>query len=457
MKIIYMIGILMLAINCTASVYYVNNIIGEDSHDGLSSDKPFKTIRQAMSKLSPGDTLIMASGCIFHESMIFQHSGTPSAPVTVEANGSILSGREKVPADNWKQIEDGLWLNANHVQTGALRPRLFNGDGRMISVHFQTKPQDLKPGEAVWNKNGIYYRAAAGEKPAEKEFYGTYKESGVVLLNHNYVVVNNIITENFANDGVNAHGSCRGLIFRNLISRWNGDDGFSIHEDVQACLYGAHLHHNDFGIPDISISRSSFFGVLSEDNRSIGGDFHGGMRSIEDSMFRNNGEMQLRFATNGATYMGLKKDNPLENARVYLKDVLVCGGHGAALQAKGKADVTAFQCTFVNTETGIDVEEKGAIHLVLCALANVGQNIVGKDATLTAASCVFSPSPMIWGDRKLEGDSLRDALEDATNIVQEARFCGFPVKIRVPRHVFMESFLQYFQHCASSGSQTLLL
>ena len=422
MKILYMIGILMLAMNGMASVYYVNNNIGEDSHDGLSADKPFKTIRQAMSKLSPGDTLIMAPDCIFHESMVFQRSGTPSAPVTIEANGSILSGRENVPADNWKQIEDGLWLNANHLQTGALRPRLFNGDGQMISVHFKTKPQNLKEGEAVWNQNGIYYRAVAGEKPAEKEFYGTYKESGVVLLNHNYVVVNNIVTENFANDGVNAHGSCRGLIFRNLISRWNGDDGFSIHEDVQACLYGAHLHHNDFGIQDISISRSSFFGVLSEDNRSIGGDFHGGMRSIEDSMFRNNGEMQLRFATNGATYMGLKKGNPLENARAYLKDVLVCGGRGAALQLRGMADVTAFQCTFANTETGIDAEEKGAIHLVLCAIANVGQNIVGKDATLTAASCAFSPAPTIWGDQKLEGDAFRNALGDATSSIQPLRF-----------------------------------
>ncbi|MBR5023715.1 MAG: hypothetical protein IKX48_01515, partial [Victivallales bacterium] len=222
---------MMFAINGMASVYYVNNVIGEDSHDGLSADKPFKTIRQAMSKLSAGDTLIMAPDCIFHEAMVFQRSGTPSAPVTIEANGSILSGREKVPADNWKQIENGLWFNANHLQTGALRPRLFNGEGQMISVHFKTKPQDLKEGEAVWNQNGIYYRAAAGEKPTEKEFFGTYKESGVVLLNHNYVVVNNIVTENFANDGVNAHGSCRGLIFRNLISRWNGDDGFSIHED----------------------------------------------------------------------------------------------------------------------------------------------------------------------------------------------------------------------------------
>ena len=422
MKILYVIGIMMFAINGMASVYYVNNVIGEDSHDGLSADKPFKTIRQAMSKLSAGDTLIMAPGCIFHEAMVFQRSGTPSAPVTIEANGSILSGREKVPADNWKQIENGLWFNANHLQTGALRPRLFNGEGQMISVHFKTKPQDLKEGEAVWNQNGIYYRAAAGEKPTEKEFFGTYKESGVVLLNHNYVVVNNIVTENFANDGVNAHGSCRGLIFRNLISRWNGDDGFSIHEDVQACLYGAHLHHNDFGIQDISISRSSFFGVLSEDNRSIGGDFHGGMRSIEDSMFRNNGEMQLRFATNGATYMGLKKDNPLENARAYLKDVLVCGGRGAALQVKGKADVTAFQCTFANTETGIDAEEKGAIHLVLCAIANVGQNIVGKDATLTAASCAFSPATTMWGDQKLEGDAFRNILGDATNSVQPLRF-----------------------------------
>ena len=422
MKIWYMLGLLMLTLNSTASVYYVNNSSGDDANDGLSTEKPFRTIHKAMSKLSPGDTLVLAPGKTYYESMVFQCSGTPAAPVTIEANGAVLSGREKVPADNWKPLGDGLWLNANKLQTGALRPRLFNAAGEMLSLHFQTPPKNLKPGQAVWNKDGIYYRAEGDEKPAEKELYGTYKACGVVLLNHSYVVVNNIVTENFANDGVNAHGSCRGLVFRNLVSRWNGDDGFSIHEDVQACLYGAHLHHNDFGIQDISISRSSFFGVLSEDNRSIGGDFHGGMRSIEDSMFRNNGNLQLRFATNGASYMGLRNGNPLENARAYLKDVLVFGGRGAALQAIGKSDVTAFQCTFVDTETGIHVDDNAALHLVLCALARVGQNIVGKDATLTTAFCAFSPAPTLWGEKKLEGDSLLDALKDASSIVQEPRF-----------------------------------
>ena len=52
MKIWYMLGLLMLALNCTASVYYVNNDSGDDANDGLSTEKPFRTIHTAMSKLS---------------------------------------------------------------------------------------------------------------------------------------------------------------------------------------------------------------------------------------------------------------------------------------------------------------------------------------------------------------------------------------------------------------------
>jgi len=415
MKKLLAILALVLAWNCVATVYYVDNSRGDDANDGLVADKPFRTLHQAMSKLEPGDTLVMVPGQVYYESLEFQKGGTPEAPIVVEANGAVISGREIVPADKWQELGDGLWLNANKVQAGALRPRVFQAAGDMISVHFQTAPQKLQPGQAVWNGDGIYYRAEAGQRPPEMTFYGCYKSSGVVISGKSYIAVNGIVAENFANDGVNVHGSCHGLIFRNLVSRWNGDDGFSIHEDAQACVYGAHLHHNDFGIQDIGISRSFYFGVLSEDNRYIGADFYGGLRSLEDSQFRNNGLRQLQFSSNNVANMGIRNGNPLQSAHAYLKNVRVSGGRGAAVQVINQADVTAVNCQFAGTEQGVNVGEQSALHLVNCAITQVGQNLVKEGGKLTALSCTFQPATATWGDRKLEGDEFLQALEVPSN------------------------------------------
>ena len=417
-------ALLFLSLSLSATTYYVNNQTGSDANDGLSAEKPFQTISKSMMVLQAGDTLVMAPGKIYYESMVMRQSGTPAKPITIEANGAVLSGRAPIPKDNWKSMGDGLWLNANHLQFGALRSRVFNEKGEMISVHISTKPQDLKPGEAVWNKDGIYLKLEDGQKPQDLTLFGTYRQSGVAFQDHSYITVNNITVENYSNDGVNAHGYCRGLIFRNLVSRWNGDDGFSVHEDVQACLYGAHLHHNDYGIQDISISRSSFFGVLSEDNREIGGDFSGGMRSIEDSLFRNNGKGQLRFQKGTGGGVGFPKGTTLDTCRAYLKNVLVTEGAGIALHVCGGAAVTASQCTFVGTEKGIVVEKNGESSLSACVVAKTTDKAMVNEGRLTVQSCAFSPASASWKGQELSGKALLDALEDKASTDDKPMFRG---------------------------------
>ena len=423
MKISFVTALMLSAsLSVTAATYYVNNQTGNDANDGLSAEKPFLTIAKSMTALQAGDTLVMAPGKIYYESMMMRQSGTPSKPITIEANGAVLSGRAPIPKDNWKALDNGLWQNANQLQFGALRSRVFNDKDEMVSVHISTKPQELKAGEAVWNKDGIYLKLEAGQKPQDFALFGTYRQSGVMLQDHSYITVNNITVENFSNDGVNAHGYCRGLIFRNLVSRWNGDDGFSIHEDVQACLYGAHLHHNDFGIQDISISRSAFFGVLCEDNREIGGDFSGGMRSIEDSLFRNNGAGQLRFLKGTGNGVGFPKGTALEQCHAYLKNVLVTGGPGFAVRVCGNAAVAASQCTFVGTENGVMVDKNGEMNLSACAIAKTTGKAIVNDGRLTVQSCAFSPATASWNGQELSGADLLKTLNDAASTDETPMF-----------------------------------
>ncbi|MBP5637954.1 MAG: hypothetical protein J6X55_00615 [Victivallales bacterium] len=424
MKSLVSAALLFLSLSLSATTYYVNNQTGNDANDGLSDGAPFLTIAKSMAVLQAGDTLIMAPGKIYYESMMMRQSGTPAKPITIEANGAVLSGRSPIPKDNWKSLDNNLWQNANNSQFGALRSRVFNDRDEMISVHITTKPQDLKPGEAVWNKDGIYLRLEDGQKPQDLALFGTYRQSGVMFQDHSYITVNNIIVENFSNDGVNAHGYCRGLIFRNLVSRWNGDDGFSIHEDVQACLYGAHLHHNDFGIQDISISRSSFFGVHSEDNREIGGDFSGGMRSIEDSLFRNNGKGQLRFLKGTGGGVGFPKGTTIDTCRAYLKNVLVTGGAEFAVRVCGGAAVTASQCTFAGTETGIVVDKNGEMSVSACAVVKTTGKAIVKEGTMRVYSCAFSPATALWDGQDLSEKALLEALGDKSSTDEQPSFRG---------------------------------
>lgn len=379
----------MLAFAAPATDYYVDNKAGSDANDGLSPQSAFATLRTATPRLVAGDTLHIAPGRTYRETLQLSRSGTPSSPITVKGNGSILSGLRPVPDEGWIDKGDDLWFHPNSVCWGALRPRVFMGETNMVSLvcrHYSgVDPRKLPPETAIWNKEGIWFRTRDGASPVGYGLFGSYggNHSGVMVMGGSYITVEDLTVEGFSNDGFNVHGSCHGLIFRNIVGRWNGDDGFSVHEDVQANVYNAYLHHNDNGIQDINLSQTFFFGCTVESNRLCGVDLYGGLRILHDVTVKENSGCQVRIQVGKSR--GLENDDPMLRTRAYLKGVKVEGGEGEGLLIGRDAGVTAVGCSISGTDIGIRVD--GSLTFIDGTVSDCRkQDIVqGKTGTLRQA------------------------------------------------------------------------
>ena len=65
---------------------YVNAATGDDANDGLSKEKPFRTIQRAADLVNPGDTVWIAPG-IYFETVELARGGNAEQPVTFRADG----------------------------------------------------------------------------------------------------------------------------------------------------------------------------------------------------------------------------------------------------------------------------------------------------------------------------------------------------------------------------------
>lgn len=349
--------------------YYVDSVGGSDSNDGLAPVRAFRTIAKATSVVGPGDIMHLAPGAPYYETLHIRGSGRAAAPIRVNGHGAVISGLKPIPDASWVALKNVLFLSANRECFGARRPRVVNSKGRMISVPYKLDPakfevDTLKPGEAFWNPKGIWYRAAKGDTPVGKGLCGTYRDSGVELLNQSYIEVENLVAEWYANDGFNVHGSCLGLAFRNIEARWCGDDGFSVHEDVQANVVNGWFHHCDDGIADICLSQTTYSGCLVESNRLYGVVFFGGLRVLFDTTVRDNDGEQIYVNRGGIEpKYNFDLNCPMFFGRVYLKKVQVIGGTGPAIRVSSGSDVTADHCLFSGNASGFRIFKGGVLHV----------------------------------------------------------------------------------------------
>ena len=389
MKFVFCIAALV-AMGANAVDYYADSANGSDSNDGRSAESAFKTLDKASRCLKAGDTLHLKAGALFPESLVMRSSGTAMKPIRVKGNGAIVSGLERVPDGNWLDKGDGLWCSTNSMFWGACRPRVLDSSRRMISLETSSpafkNPALLKPGEAVWNKDGIWFRCDSGRKPQEYGLSGYYRVSGIVGANKHNWIVEDLVAEHFTNDGVNLHGLCRGMFFMNIETRQNGDDGFSIHEDVLACVHNLRTWGNDYGVSDISWSQSVFSGVVAVSNRICGLDFHGGMRIVRGGKVGDNAGNQISVTTS-AVRSSATDPNPMLRASVYLEDVHVVGGKGAALLTNPGCTVTAANCSFAGTTAGLNLKG-GRVHLEKSKISNCPKS-VSKECEFTEANCKF--------------------------------------------------------------------
>src|ERR1700747_778610 len=102
--------LLFFLVSCPAaygSTYYVDSAKGSDDNGGTTPSAAWKSLAKISSfKFSPGDTIFLRRGSLWHEELDFPSSGSAAAPITIDAYGEgalpVIDGADLVPSSSWK-------------------------------------------------------------------------------------------------------------------------------------------------------------------------------------------------------------------------------------------------------------------------------------------------------------------------------------------------------------------
>ena len=378
MKIIFIL-IATLICQITIADIYVNNKNGSDRNPGKSPDKAVMTLEagvQRMRRTNDRKLILANTGTPYYESLMFiNFSGTPQSPIVIEGNGAVISGLKEIPAAKWKLHKDGIWYYAQR-RYGALRPYLVI-DGKRVPEMPLAK---LKENSHYWSRKGVFFKGEKGKSIKDYKIFATVLVSGFVVDNSSYITCRNLTCEYFSNDGFNVHGDSQSLFFENIIGRRNGDDGFSIHEDVGATVRGGQFYENDFGIQDVDASRSEYYGIVVNKNRKLGINLIGGIHTVVDAVVKDNKWTQIQLQSNYPGHLNFAKDNPHFAGTFYLKNIWVSNGP-VGIKVLRDAAVTVSNSFVSNCKTGVVYNGTGSFQMYKSIIQNCAKtevNAIGK-------------------------------------------------------------------------------
>lgn len=353
------------------ATYYVNNRSGDDTHDGLSPERALATIARAIQAARTSDTISLANtGVAYREPIpLARLGGTPAQPFVIEGNGATISGLRQLPPERWTKAGE-VYEIAGPMPYGF--PYLVV-DGQRVPP--ASEPDKLPPGAWTWtadeknHRNGkLRFRPAEGRTLADHKLEATLEVSGLCVTSASYIVVRNLVSECHSNDGFNIHGDCRGISCENIEARLNGDDGFSIHEAIEAVVRNGHFHHNGSGIEDVNLSRSLYSGIRVHDNTRLGVLFIGAFHSAVDAVVYDN-PRNFALSSSETKHLIGGPLSPLSETSVYLQNVVAWGGD-FGVQAAGKCRVMIVNSIFSGSKTGLDVTHGARVHLTKSVVAH---------------------------------------------------------------------------------------
>ena len=288
-------------------------------------------------------------------------------------------------------------------------PVVMAGEARLAMAR---SVEALKQGTYFGTPEGAWVRPPEGLARERAAYRYTALASGVQIVNASYITVRNLTCEGFHNDGFNVHGECQGIFCEGIVGRFNGDDGFSIHEDISAVVRNGRFHNNLYGIQDVNASRSAYFGVQTDHNAVCGISMHGGIHLVVDALSRDN-PVQVAVTSGNAKHIGLSASNVGCVGLTLLKNVVALGGK-AALQVTGKGRVVAGNCVFGQAETGVTVTGEALCHLTHsvvfgCQTAEISL----QSPNVEMDGNVYHPGRFVWGKQTFAA-SQWDAFRKAT-------------------------------------------
>lgn len=234
-------ALLLLASSRSFAVdWYVDNLLGSDANTGLSQQivddqtGPVKTIRRALRRIKPGDTVHLVNhGTPYYESLEIvgpRFIGTGIGLFTLEGHGAIVSGAKPVPFDAWRRLGNGLWkftpFRKAYYQLILDEKPL----PEVVNPAISKNMPEIPAGHWCAWRGSIYYRQnpEPRQTPNDLPLWFAGEEVGVTLYEVDGVVIRDLTFRHFRLDGVNAHDRARNVILENVKLQENGRSGIAV-------------------------------------------------------------------------------------------------------------------------------------------------------------------------------------------------------------------------------------
>lgn len=414
--------LICLILTCPAwsATYRADGMAGNDANDGLAA--PFQTIARGLQVLKPGDTLLLTKlAQPYRESIPLNVHGRPDAPIIIDGGGATISGADPAPREGW-QDNAGVFTIAQPTEVKFL----FGPDCR---YEMAAAPDKLQPEQWVWKEGKLYFRPAAAKTPADYDLQMSVRISGILTNGAGQIIVRNLTAMHFYNDGFNIHGGSAPLWFENIRGLWNGDEGFSCHENVEAYVRGAEFSHNYWhGIADVGIARTHYQNIVCRDNRAKGIYLLGSMHSISDSEVSGSPQQIVLSPSDQRGYPQWDL-MPLRTSLTSLRNVVVRSRPGeTGIVVTAGASAVIEHCVVLGGKTCLQVDDGGAAYVLNSIIANGEAAEVTAAGTYAAESNLYFPGRLVIKGTTYGPEQFAQYVaatgNDQKSFVEEPRFIG---------------------------------
>ena len=214
----------------TGTTYYVDSKGGNDSNDGTSESKAFKTLEKVNGlNLEPGDTVLLKKGSVFKDQALKftkEDSGTAEAPVKISTYGEGEKPKINTNGHGQWELNYGNRLdNVNHKWKGTVSSSILIEDTEYLEIEGLELTNDRK--SATDTEQGKAYNDAYAMD--RTGVAGVAKDNGTV----DHIVLNDLYIHDVTGNVYNKHMTNGGIYFIVAKPTNEGETGIARYNDVQ--------------------------------------------------------------------------------------------------------------------------------------------------------------------------------------------------------------------------------
>ena len=192
------------------TTYYVDSNGGNDSNEGTSEGKAFKTLDKVNAlDLEPGDTVLLKKGSVFEDQALTftkEDSGTAEAPVKVSTYGEGNRPQINTNGHGLWELNYGTPLdNQNHKWKGTVSSSILIEDAEYLEIEGLELTNDRNSATDT-EKDKAYNDAYAMDRTGVA---GVAKDNGTV----DHIVLNDLYIHNVTGNVYNKHMTNGGIYF----------------------------------------------------------------------------------------------------------------------------------------------------------------------------------------------------------------------------------------------------